>query len=447
MTELWSHQADAIPKLIAGHHLLAFAPGTGKTLTALTACKAVGGRHLAIVPANIRTQWERQARAAGLTVQVLRKETDQMRDDVDLTVVSYHGVIRKPLWLQVMSRRYASLTLDESHMVKSPQASMTKAIFGSRPDSRCIYKQAERVWLLTGTPILRDPSDLWVMMSRLFADHLEPLDIRRKSQWIDKFCRYDETPWGLKIHGSRNEALLAEVLKPVMTRVNDSDAHRPAMVIDTIFLEPRKVPLSELTDEARELLEVLVAELDSGGNPDLAGAETILATLRRLIGEAKAPDVAELIEGELLSGRAKIVVFYQHVKVGNIIQVGLRNRGIHSVRVGGDANADAREAMLDEFLHSPDCRVFLGQLQATGTGLDGLQVTDRVFIVEPAWTPGPNEQAFRRVARGGSKHRHVYASYVALSDSIDEAVLKKVASRTKSIKEILDDEPETEAAA
>lgn len=444
MFNLWKHQAEAIDPLLAGHYMLAFDPGLGKTLTAMTAMKKLGIGHkfLVVVPSYLVTQWAKLLTADGHRVYRIRagKEHAFDIDSCDVVITSYNLIRTKLVWMACMKHRWSAVILDESHHTKNTRAKTTRAVFGTTKKSKALYKQTNRVWLLTGTPVDKDPTDLWVMLSRLFPDVLTEKEIFSKADFLNYFCVTIDTPYGPKVVGTRREDELAAMLSGKAARVHDNGRIRPHLLIDTLLVDAKKVDLSQLTDEARDLLEETQAALEQDP-PDLSvltKSEIYLSTLRRLIGEAKAEAIARMIIDELAAGVGKIVVFYTHVTVGELLEKNLMGKcnGGHAVRVGGGIPAAVREERKHAFQHDADCKVFIGQMTATGEGIDGLQVANRVLVTEPAWTPRPNMQAIRRVARGGSEHTTVYASYVVMENSIDEVVQKVVSGREKMIEKV-----------
>lgn len=117
----------------------------------------------------------------------------------------------------------------------------------------------------------------------------------------------------------------------------------------------------------------------------------------------------------------------------------LRNQlleyGVAEVR--GGMTAGAKQDSIDAFTHR-EKRVFLGQLDAAGFGIDGLQhATSHVVIAEPAWTPGTNEQVIDRCHRIG-QHDNVLAQFMLVEGSFNEKVLALVLDKTQNIHGALD---------
>jgi len=162
-----------------------------------------------------------------------------------------------------------------------------------------------------------------------------------------------------------------------------------------------------------------------------------IATIRREMGVAKIPRIVEhmkyLLEIEELP---KIVMFSHHKEVMDQLAHELSAYGI--VQVRGGMGANAKQASVDAFVQNPRVRVFSGQLDAAGFGIDGLQdVCQRVVFAEPAWTPGTNEQAADRIHRIG-QHGNVLAQFLIVEGSLDERVLAAVLNKAHTIHDSLD---------
>lgn len=443
---LWPHQAAELPRLDAGHRLLAWEPGTGKTRAVLDAFAKLPKprRMLVIVPANIRTQWAEIAREYGFTVQEIRATWTTVDAVSEIVVVSYHGIIRKNVWQSAMRQRWDVLTLDEAHYCKTPSTKWTKAIFGARKNTpACLMRRAKRLWLLTGTPLLKDPSDLWVIVSRVFPDVLtfsQP-EISNRQDWIARWCTGYDTPYGFKITGARNPELLHALLKPYMSRVKKRDV-MPWLkepIFDRFHLPPRRI---EITADVSEALRDFLLTIENGDDEEVAllaeQMEPQVATLRRAIGLSKAGEIAEQIADELANTPdQKALVFFLHTDVGRAILDKLANVGLRPVMFDGKTSRTARERNLKAFVSDPDVRVFVGQIGASGTGTDGLQVASRVFIAEEPWTPGALNQVVSRADRGGQVNQVFVTSFV-VSGSYDERVSKALANRARMVGQVID---------
>ena len=164
-----------------------------------------------------------------------------------------------------------------------------------------------------------------------------------------------------------------------------------------------------------------------------------MATLRRLIGEAKAPVYAEMVVEELKNGRGKVVVFAVHRRALDIVADALGHAGVRCVRVDGSTSERGRVDAVEQFQNEAHCRVFLGNIRAAGTGLT-LTAAHDLDLLEWSWSPADNAQAIMRVHRI-SQTEHVNARMIALANSFDQVVTKVVRKKTAAIAQVEGQEP------
>jgi SNF2 family DNA or RNA helicase len=431
---MWPHQEAEIARLVAGHRLLAWQPGTGKTNAALAAFGQipVRTRMLVIVPASTRYQWAFAAERFAFKTQIIENTTTTVDPAAEIVIMSYHGVIAPKVWKSAMALDWDVLTLDESHYTKSPSAKWTKAIFGARKNSpACLFKKAKRIWMLTGTPIVNDPGDLWVMVSRVFPHLLEPIEVSNRQQWVQQFCTGYDTPYGFKVTGARNVKLLKSMLQPYMSVVDKktvlSNLKEP--LIDQHRLPPRKIKMDPSLDP---VLQKVMAMFDQD---DLNELETDpqIATLRRLIGMEKAKESVDFIKEELIS-HDKVIVFFAHTDVGRTISEGLKE--FEPVIYDGKQTPVQKQRNKERFINDPKCRVILVQNVAGGTGVDGLQIAQRVVIVEDPWTHALKDQIVSRAHRGGQQGQ-VHCTSIVLTGSFDEKVVKIIERKARITEQVI----------
>ena len=435
--KLWPHQVEAVARLREGNYMLAWEPGVGKTLPALAASAHAAGPSLYLCPAPLRNQIGAVARARNpdRPVQVIQSGHDRLDRGAHLVVCSYEQAADVGRWIDLITVPWVNLILDEAHYCKNPTAQRTKAVYGARLNSKgALYRSAERVWPLTGTPILNDPTELWPHVSRLWPDVLDELDIRTADEWMRNFCRVHDTAWGPKILGGRNLPVLNRVLKPRMSRLTLAETQQdmPALTTDAINLPPVALDLSGVDTTAVATLEMILDQ-DEDWGAELGALEPHMATMRRLWGMAKVPALVDIIKTELHGGQQKMVVFFHHTDVGRLLAEGLGQ----FFPVVIDGSTKDKSWVVKKFANGTKHRVLLAQLVAGGTGLDGMQhATNRVLMAEYAWTPALNQQAIARVARAGQR-LPVRASYCVLANSLDEKIARALSRKEKIVQEVL----------
>lgn len=419
MTALYPYQADGVGFLAgASRALLADEPGLGKTIQAIRAADATDARNvLVICPASVRENWRRE---------ILRFSERKW----DFHVVSYDQATRGQVAMTP-----DTVILDEAHYLKNRKAKRTQAVYGKKCDGQSgIIAGAERVWALTGTPSPNDPSELWPLCNALFPDVVNGT----QGWWgfVRRYCKTIDTPFGMKIVGGKNLEKLRAAMAPHMLRRKKADVltDLPPIRFDTLPLSPagglKDLRQLESDDETRTVVTKVLKAIESGEEPPVAE----VSRLRRLIGLAKVKPVADFIADELDGGTGKVVVFAHHKDVMEGLAAALERFGVTGIS-GKTASLDRQKAV-DRFQTDDGCRVFVGQINAAGTGITLTAASDVVFA-ESSWVPADNSQAAMRCHRIGQSES-VLVRFAMLQGSLDEAIQQAVERKTAMLAELFD---------
>jgi SNF2 family DNA or RNA helicase len=87
-----------------------------------------------------------------------------------------------------------------------------------------------------------------------------------------------------------------------------------------------------------------------------------------------------------------------------------------------DGKTRNRQACVERFQTSADCKLFLISLKAGGLGLN-LTAAQYVFLLDPWWNPAVEAQAIDRAHRIGQTNR-VFAYRLIARDTVEEKVLQ-----------------------
>jgi SNF2 family DNA or RNA helicase len=108
------------------------------------------------------------------------------------------------------------------------------------------------------------------------------------------------------------------------------------------------------------------------------------------------------------------------------------------VIVNGRITGHRRERALHTFKTSKKCRLFIANIQAAGTGIDGLQkVCQSMAIVELGWTPTEHTQTEDRLWRLGQDDR-VDINYLIAAGTIEEDIAAILYNRQKILDAVID---------
>jgi SWI/SNF-related matrix-associated actin-dependent regulator 1 of chromatin subfamily A len=148
-----------------------------------------------------------------------------------------------------------------------------------------------------------------------------------------------------------------------------------------------------------------------------------MAKLLRATGVAKAPAVFEFISDILETSAEKVVVFARHRDVITALEGMFKGR---AVTYHGGHNDQQKTAAVNRFVNDKGCSVFIGQIQAAGTGINGLQtVCHTVVFAELSWVPGEMAQAIDRCHRIGQTHNEGVLVYMPhVPGTLESAMLQ-----------------------
>jgi SWI/SNF-related matrix-associated actin-dependent regulator of chromatin subfamily A-like protein 1 len=365
----------------------------GKSVQATAAARLVQPERTVIVcPASAVPNWQ--------------AEWEKWDGPGEPEIYSYNALLRRKV-------RPADLViLDEAHYCKSPSAKRTRTALSLARDSG-------RAWLLSGTPLPNDPTELWPAVRYLWPEIAQELNIRTKEEWMFTFCKVRLTPYGPRPYAVQNAPILRDVVNRIMLR----------RTLDDVGLElpPLRVDLHRLPKGDLDLSEYEAME---------ASEETYTSSLRRVLGVAKAPAVARQIIEELNDGAyGKIVVLYYHREVGRVLR-----ESFDAVNPYWTTGFDGRTSQPDRWQAIQNFQtgrhpIFLAQQVAAGIAID-LSAADEIVLVEPAWTPDENSQAVARI-RNIHKSRPCRARIFAISGTMDTAVMSTIRAKVRMRREVL----------
>jgi SNF2 family DNA or RNA helicase len=409
--------------------------GVGKSAQAIGALDAAKIRRAIIVcPASVREVWRGEFRKFGrLPRKILKaKKIDDLdlwlKDKVDVLLVSYEMAVK---WAPRLSGDVIeALIFDESHYMMNDGSQRTVALLGPNCDGKGgLAYWAAKVWFLTGTPMPNDPLDIWPMLRFTGATLLD------KSKFKSRYFTSRNGSYASR-QTPREEMVpeLRQVIRSVSLRRTKEQAglQLPPIFLTTQTVDGDTAEIRALLSEHPGMEQAVLDAVEKGGLSFLDAQH--IATLRRLVGEAKAPAFVELLKEELDNGLEKVVVFGIHKRALSVISDALGNARIDHVRLDGNTNEKMRGSGVERFQRDDACRVFLGNIRAAGTGLTLTAASDLIMF-ESDWSPGTNAQAIMRVHRVGQTET-VRARFISLANSIDERVTDTVARKTAAIGKI-----------
>jgi SWI/SNF-related matrix-associated actin-dependent regulator of chromatin subfamily A-like protein 1 len=422
---LYEFQRKAITRIALGEQVyLGFDPGLGKSRAALEgAYRRNAKRILVICPASGRYVWEEQTRLwSKYPVTIVRKPSDLQGEGV--FVLTYGLISMKDAAFPetvTLGQPFDLTVLDEAAAVKNSGANRTKAIFGR------MLPKLGYVLPLSGTPAPNHAGELYPVLKALYPAAITGSNGHALMQWQfeDRYCKVVSKRFGMGrpvrvIEGSRNILELREKISPFMIRVRKQDVLKdlPPVRYDVVPIgvdshAAAQLPVIPFFSDEKSLLAYL-----NGTNDEH------LMRLRRMLGLLKVGPSIEYIDDFLnnLPIHRKLLVFAHHRDVIEKLVHSLVEH--HPVKIDGASSTQARAAAVDAFLTDPRCRLFVGNIQASGTGLTLVgpkcQCSDVIFV-EATYSPSDNVQAAARVHRIGQREG-VVARFLTAHGTIDDSI-------------------------
>lgn len=391
--------------------VLADPPGVGKTPQTIRAADAVGARNCyviapAVATGNWKAEWARWSRKATLA-----------------GCFSYERVVNDEALQRRIRQDCDVLVIDEAHYLKGLSSKRTEVVYNWKRPLKGLAAGPAYVWALTGTPAPNHLGEWYTHIRTLRPDLIEwggqPMPymefLRRYTKW--RAGAYAIQVLGVnpstraEFQGMVNQLAFRRELESVLPDL-------PPITWGTISVERERVSGELRRLEQDPAVRSIIEEFEQTGA--FNAPDVHLATLRRLIGEAKAAGTIELVKDELHNGHyQKVVLWAMHTSV--IRQVERAFRGA-VLTIDGSTPQAARAEIVDRFQTDPEIRVFVAQLRAAGTAITLTAAHNTVFL-ESSWVPDDDLQAAKRCHRYGQT-RPVLARQSVLAGSVDELVMR-----------------------
>ena len=410
---------------------------THNTATSIgTINRLLATRGIIVAPAMLRENWLKEWRKFStydLRVCKGRNVHDFIawsRGRFDILIASYELMTKWTPEFKRSGEYIDFIIFDEAHYLKNTDANRTRALLGHEAGGEdSLIEYAEHCYHVTGTPMANDPMDVYTFLRFAKAIDLPP----------DEFVKYFfEKRMGTFSVRHFVKPHMVEVLQQLISNNSIRRTHSqvgmelPPIWLKEVIIEGDTSEIAEAIKDYPHLEQMIVYAIEMG-DLGLLDAPHI-ATLRRLVGKAKAVAYAQMLKWELDSGAGKRVCFFVHTEPLLYVQKYLKKYGYNMVIAYGDTPERERQIAVESYMNDPNVHVIGGNIKVMGVGLT-LTVGTEIDVVESSWSPSDNAQAIKRVHRYGQRHE-VHARFITLANSIDEAVNRVVAQKTASIAEI-----------
>lgn len=332
------------------------------------------------------------------------------------TAIKYKDIFKKVNWKTII--------IDESQLIKNSKSQRSKVI-------KSLAKKIDRVYLLTGTPILNRPSELIHQLNVL-----DKLDLFGGwSFFVERYCNASITPYGVDISGASNLDELHNKLRTYgYLRRNKKDVLKELPDKQRITVELDIDNRREYNLAAKNVLKYLSENIKKNipehiqtekerreyvqqkrreviGKAIQAESLVQLTKLRDLAAKGKLKSVIEWVEDFLESGE-KLVLFGTHTEF--VTQL---SKHFNCNLIYGDTDPKDRQKYVDDFQTNDKTRLLILNTAIGNAGYT-LTAANNMAFIELDWSPGIHLQCEDRLHRIGQLNK-VNCYYLLSKGTID----------------------------
>lgn len=497
------HQVVGAKRLaIAERAILGDRPGLGKSLTSLMTADLLGARKIVIVtPPDISSNFAREVKKwTKRTPIMITGQLKPMRDMIfqtlanvdDWVLIVAYSTWRRDLSIanQIVNLDPDMVVADEAHWIKSRE---TKAFRGLRiisagrrrcencftvqepraygePDLPCcispkITSNLKNVLLMTGTPLVNKPQDLFSLLTIIEPDVYDD-----EREFLSRYCRqdWDTQKWTFR-QGGLDNLIKSLAAKFVARTREDAGIVLPPqdVIVHELDFDADKYPnQAQVINNLRERAHLILDKKDEFGDPIQLPMLYVLQLITRqrqamafpdgivfkdpdgnilyradAKGESQKIDFAYDLIMDLTAGGGKtngvtfdgerVVVFSQFSGPLEALHARLQKAGVDSVIFNGDTPTYLREQIkvdADRSTTGNKFQVILANYKVGGQGLNMTAFTQMIQI-DSVWNPANEEQAQARIDRMGQTE-NTTVHKIVVNKSIDswmEGIIKEKA--------------------
>lgn len=368
--KLKKHQLSVSNQLVNTRGVIAVhSVGTGKTLTSISASQCLLNKNIVehivvITPTSLQKNFIEQAKQYGLNEEQL---------DTDYTFYTIQGIVNAIENSKAINPSGSLIIIDEAHNLRT--------LGGSRFDSILKYtKKADKVLLLTATPLINYPSDIINLVA--LARGEKPIGLEKFNNMIE----------------NKNKTEFKKYIKDIFNFYikdpNNQDPNFPSKKILEIFL-PMEDSYLKIYEKIEQGQEHKI--------PDFKGKNihVFYNGLRRASNiiekkSAKVDWIKEKINTEN-DPKVKYVIFSNFINMGiEPVMEWLKKVRIPFDLVSGDMTIEQRSDAVKKFNSDKIKVLFISK--AGSEGLD-LKNTRNIIIMESGWNENSLEQIIGRGVR------------------------------------------------
>lgn len=411
-----------------GRALAALDMGLGKTLISLWCLDRNPDWTPALVvcPASVKYNWQAEASIhLGMKSSVCNGRTPPKRGAGKLQSMAPLYIINYDIlqyWKGYLKQLgFKTIICDESQYLSNPKAIRTKAV-------KSLTKGADNVIMLSGTPLMNRPAELWPTLNMLW-----PRVFKSFRTFAEQHCepRIERGRW--TYNGATNLKSLNRKLTSIgMIRMRKQDVLKDLPGVNERMVVCPLLDPKEYQRAENDFVNWLKTQ--NKNKPNLMSLGLVkIGYLLRLAAKLKFKYVVEWINQFLEETDEKLVVMAHHKKAIKVLKKHITAK---SVVVDGSVRGEKRQAAVDQFQRDASTRVFIGNIKAAGVGLT-LTAASTMVIAELPWRPADLTQAIARINRIGQTET-AFVYYMIALGTKEERACEVLQEKQQTVSAVLD---------
>ncbi|XP_053804037.1 DNA annealing helicase and endonuclease ZRANB3 isoform X3 [Vidua chalybeata] len=387
-----------------GRCMIADEMGLGKTIQAIAISYYYKNEWplLIVVPSSLRYPWvdEMEKWIPELSpddISIIQNKTDIGGISTSKVTILGYGLLTSDAQTLVDTlyrQKFKVVVIDESHYMKSRNATRSKILLP-------IVQKALRAVLLTGTPALGRPEELFMQIEALF-----PRRFGTWNEYAKKYCDARVRFFGKRrqwdCRGASNLEELHQLLSEIMIRrlKNDVLTQLPPKVRQRIPFDLPQAAAKNLNATFAEWEKLMRSLSSDATESHFSQVMNLITRMYKETAIAKAGAVKDYIKMMLDNDKLKFLVFAHHLSMLQACTEAVIESKARYIRIDGSVPSAERIHLVNQFQKDPETRVAILSIQAAGQGLTFTAATHVVFA-ELYWDPGHIKQAEDRAHRIG----------------------------------------------
>uniref|UniRef100_A0A670YZK1 Zinc finger RANBP2-type containing 3 n=1 Tax=Pseudonaja textilis TaxID=8673 RepID=A0A670YZK1_PSETE len=298
-----------------------------------------------------------------IDIIVVQNKTDIWQIPKSKVTVLGYGLLTSDAHVLIdtlCKQKFKVVIIDESHYMKSRNAVRSKILLP-------IVQKAIRAILLTGTPALGRPEELFMQLEALC-----PKKFGTWTEYAQKYCNAYVRYFGKRrqwdCRGASNLDELHELLSNVMIRRMKSEVltQLPPKIRQRIPFDLPKNTVKELNTSFEEWEKLMRASNLDSTKDDFVQVMSLITRMFKQTAIAKAGAVKDYIKMLLENEQLKFLVFAHHLSMLQACTEAVIESKVRYIRIDGSVPSAERINLVNQFQKDPDTRVAILSIQAAG---------------------------------------------------------------------------------